>query len=70
MEEFGTMSPSKFSGVTLRDGDQVKIVMPGGGGYGNPSERDPDLVRRDLDEGFVSSAAARELYGYTEERNG
>ena len=30
------MSPSKFSGVTLRDGDQVKILMPGGGGYGDP----------------------------------
>ena len=34
VEKFGTMSPSKFSGVTLREGDQVKILMPGGGGYG------------------------------------
>ena len=60
------MSPSKFSGVTLREGDQVKIAMPGGGGYGDPIERDPQLVRRDVEEGFVSLAAARELYGYTE----
>ena len=30
------MSPSKFSGITLRAGDQVQILMPGGGGYGDP----------------------------------
>ena len=63
VEEFGTMSPSKFSGVTLRTGDQVKILMPGGGGYGDPFARDRAKVRRDVEEGFVSEAAAREAYG-------
>jgi len=63
VEEFGTMSPSKFSGVMLHDGDQVKILMPGGGGYGDPLARDREKVRRDVDEGFVSEAAARESYG-------
>jgi N-methylhydantoinase B/oxoprolinase/acetone carboxylase alpha subunit len=67
VEEFGTISPSKFSGVTLHEGDQVKIAMPGGGGYGDPSERDRDRVRRDLEEGFVSPQAARESYGYDTE---
>jgi N-methylhydantoinase B/oxoprolinase/acetone carboxylase alpha subunit len=57
------MSPSKFSGVTLRAGDQVKILMPGGGGYGPPSRRDRALVRRDVQEGFVSEEAARTIYG-------
>ena len=57
------MSPSKFSGVTLRTGDQVKILMPGGGGYGDPLARDRATVRRDVEEGFVSEAAAREAYG-------
>ena len=57
------MSPSKFSGVTLREGDQVKILMPGGGGYGDPARRDRALVRRDVAEGFVSEQAAREVYG-------
>ena len=72
VEEFGTMSPSKFSGVTLRTGDQVKILMPGGGGYGDPARRDPDLVRRDVEEGFVSVEAARTVYGLDAEasRNG
>jgi N-methylhydantoinase B/oxoprolinase/acetone carboxylase alpha subunit len=63
VEEFGTMSPSKFSGVTLRDGDQVRILMPGGGGYGDPRRRDPEAVRRDVAEGFVSAEAARAVYG-------
>jgi N-methylhydantoinase B/oxoprolinase/acetone carboxylase alpha subunit len=63
VEEFGTMSPSKFSGVTLREGDQVKILMPGGGGYGDPRARDRDAVRRDVEEGFVSAEAARSEYG-------
>jgi N-methylhydantoinase B/oxoprolinase/acetone carboxylase alpha subunit len=63
VEEFGTMSPSKFSGVTLRTGDQVKILMPGGGGYGDPANRDRALVRRDVEEGFISADAARTVYG-------
>jgi N-methylhydantoinase B/oxoprolinase/acetone carboxylase alpha subunit len=66
VEEFGTISPSKFSGVTLRTGDQVKILMPGGGGYGPATRRDRALVRRDVEEGFVSEAAARALYGLEE----
>jgi N-methylhydantoinase B/oxoprolinase/acetone carboxylase alpha subunit len=67
VEEFGTMSPSKFSGVTLHDGDQVRIAMPGGGGYGDPAERNPEMIRRDIAEGFVSADAARQRYGYAEE---
>jgi N-methylhydantoinase B/oxoprolinase/acetone carboxylase alpha subunit len=63
VESFGTMSPSKFSGVTLRTGDQVKILMPGGGGYGPPEQRDREKVRRDVAEGFISERAARESYG-------
>lgn len=67
VDEFGTLSPSKFSGVTLRAGDQVKILMPGGGGYGDPLRRDRELVRRDIDEGFVSAEAARTAYGFGED---
>jgi N-methylhydantoinase B/oxoprolinase/acetone carboxylase alpha subunit len=66
VEEFGTMSPSKFSGVTLREGDQVKIQMPGGGGYGEPADRDVEMVKRDLAEGFITPKGARDQYGYEE----
>jgi N-methylhydantoinase B len=64
VEAFGTKSPSKFSGVTLHDGDQVKIVMPGGGGYGDPLERDPLMIERDLHEGFITPQGAAEHYGH------
>jgi N-methylhydantoinase B/oxoprolinase/acetone carboxylase alpha subunit len=64
VEAFGTKSPSKFSGILLHPGDQVKLVMPGGGGYGPPGERDPALIERDLENGFVTAARARTDYGY------
>ena len=41
VQAFGTMSPSKFSGVSLHEGDQVKILMPGGGGYGGAGAARP-----------------------------
>jgi N-methylhydantoinase B len=63
-EAFGTLSPSKFSGIRLQAGDRVRIAMPGGGGYGNPADRDPDLVERDLENGFVSAEEAARSYGY------
>jgi N-methylhydantoinase B len=59
---FGTLSPSKFSGVELKKGDQVRIVFPGGGGYGNPSERSRDAVASDVRVGFVSEDQAERAY--------
>jgi N-methylhydantoinase B/oxoprolinase/acetone carboxylase alpha subunit len=41
----------------------VTIEIPGGGGYGEPHERDPALVLADVRGGYVSEAAARERYG-------
>src|SRR6185295_20258512 len=62
-EVFGTASPSKFSGIILRQGDQVKIIAPGGGGWGDPREREPERVLQDVAEGFVTPAAAAREYG-------
>jgi N-methylhydantoinase B len=61
-EALGTASPSKFTNVVLRAGDQVMIDSPGGGGYGPPEQRDPERVRHDVEEGLVSPQAAREFY--------
>ncbi len=44
-------------------GFQVMLAFPGGGGYGNPAQRDPALVRRDLARGYISSQTARHDYG-------
>jgi N-methylhydantoinase B len=40
----------------------VTIVAAGGGGYGNPLERDPEMVERDVLEGYVSFEKAGENY--------
>ncbi len=57
-EAFGTLSASKFADVRLRRGDEVRIESAGGGGYGDPTSRDPVLVARDRREGFDLEAAA------------
>lgn len=47
----------------LRLGDVVSIRTPGGGGYGDPADRDPDAVRRDVRLEKLTPQAAREAYG-------
>ncbi|ARO15245.1 N-methylhydantoinase B [Ketogulonicigenium robustum] len=47
----------------LEGGQTAAAVTSGGGGYGDPLARDRDLVRRDLREGRISAAAARDVYG-------
>ncbi|MGH7263363.1 MAG: hydantoinase B/oxoprolinase family protein [Candidatus Rokuibacteriota bacterium] len=41
--------------LSLQPGDVMTIESPGGGGYGDPAKRPDELVRRDLDEGYVTS---------------
>jgi N-methylhydantoinase B len=47
----------------LKAGDVLRIERSGGAGCGPPRERDPDAVRRDVADGYVSAEAAREKYG-------
>ncbi len=54
---------SKATDVSMSAGDRIRISSPGGGGYGPAWERDPGLVARDVELGYVSSAAARDRYG-------
>ena len=60
---FGTLSPSKFSNLPLKVGDIFDISAGGGGGYGDPLERDPKLVEWDVLNGYVSPESAREAHG-------
>ncbi|MEL6588211.1 MAG: hydantoinase B/oxoprolinase family protein, partial [Pseudomonadota bacterium] len=48
-------------------GARVKMAFPGGAGYGDPSERSPDLVRRDLALGYISAEVAAQVYGMSAE---
>ncbi len=54
---------SKSTGVSLDAGQRLRIDSPGGGGYGDPFERDPDAVARDVSLGYVSVDAALTDYG-------
>jgi N-methylhydantoinase B len=47
----------------LRPGDVVIMDAAGGGGYGDPLDRAPELVEGDVAEGYVSVKGAQENYG-------
>ena len=49
--------------VSMAKDDVYRIVSSGGGGYLDPLERDPELVRRDVVAGLVSVECARDVYG-------
>ena len=49
--------------VQLKPGDTVSFQTPGGGGYGPPHERDPQLMLKDVRDGKVSVERARDFYG-------
>ena len=51
------------STTTLDPGDVVSVQTPGGGGYGDPLERDPEAVLEDVRDGKVSVARAEGAYG-------
>lgn len=53
----------RFPPFELRPGDVCVIRVPGGGGYGDPREREPQRVKTDVAMGFVSPYAAEEVYG-------
>lgn len=55
-------SGNSYGLTQLKPGDIVTIDAPGGGGYGNPAERDPALVLNDVLQGYVSIQSARSDY--------
>ncbi len=55
--------PSKCDRVKVKRGDVLHYITWGGGGWGDPLERDPQHVHRDVRRGLVSPDAARARYG-------
>jgi len=53
----------KISNLPLKKGEIVSFRGGGGGGYGSPLERDPERVRLDVMDGYVSLERAEEDYG-------
>ena len=62
VEAFNKRSTSKWSNVTIKSGDRIQILTPGGGGWGATKERDPNAVAEDTAEGWISEAAATTIY--------
>lgn len=54
---------AKVDVLRLQPGDVLELVTAGGGGYGDPCERDPLLVARDVLFGHVSRKIAETAYG-------
>ncbi len=51
--------PSKCEGIRVGKGDLLYFNTWGGGGWGDPYERDPEAVRADVERGLVTAAGAR-----------
>ncbi len=55
--------PTRYADYPLKGGDRFRLDTPGGGGLGNPFERDPAMVLSDIREGYLSVEAASRDYG-------
>ena len=53
--------------LRLAPGDRITLIEAGGGGYGDPRQRDRERVRSDVANGFVTPEAARREYGSVSE---
>jgi N-methylhydantoinase B len=60
----------KTEDYALDAGDIVIVETGGGGGYGDPAERETDAIERDLRRGYVTAGAARREYGVTIDADG
>jgi N-methylhydantoinase B len=61
---------TKDEGVAMDGNDTARVATAGGGGWGNPLERDPRRVLRDVVREYISPDVAREDYGVVLVDNG
>ncbi|AIQ52953.1 hydantoinase B/oxoprolinase family protein [Paenibacillus sp. FSL R7-0331] len=59
----GERSLGRIDELLLQPGDTVTFLSQGGGGYGDPYEREPKLVLEDVLKGLLSAEQARDGYG-------
>jgi N-methylhydantoinase B len=55
--------------IPLKPDARVRLDLPGGGGVGDPGNRDPQAVLEDVVDGYISIDAARTIYGVTIRKN-
>ena len=62
----GKADEKKFNKITdlhIKKGDVIRIETGGGGGYGDPKDRDSEAVREDVENGLLSRERAKAVYG-------
>ncbi|EJJ31281.1 hydantoinase B/oxoprolinase family protein [Rhizobium sp. CF142] len=60
--DFGNGQQNLPGTVQLKAGQVVELVTPGGGGYGSPSGRSPEAIRRDIKEERITAEFAERVY--------
>jgi N-methylhydantoinase B len=55
--------PTLADNIALNRGDLIRVVSAGGGGWGDPFEREAERVAWDVRKGYVSAQSARKDYG-------
>ena len=55
---------SMITGARAVEGETFRLVSATGGGYGDPAKRDPDRLRADIRDGYVTAEQARRDYGF------
>jgi len=54
---------SKDQDIAIHTGDMIEVSTPGGGGFGDPLRRAPELVARDVAKGYYAREQTRESFG-------
>jgi N-methylhydantoinase B len=70
LNENGEWFPSFRTLWNLPPNSAIRLEGAGGGGYGNPTERNPELVLKDLIDGYVTRESAFKEYGVVMEPEG
>ena len=60
----------KIAKAALLPGESIRIETPSGGGYGNPLEREPQLVLNDVMNEYITVEQAHDEYGVVLVRGG
>src|SRR5438105_1742256 len=60
---FGSPSPGKWARIKILRNDRIQAITTGGSGFGDPLDRDPELILQDVVNELVSVGSARDFYG-------
>lgn len=59
----GTKLKSKGRQI-VKNGQRLRLSLPGGGGYGKPANRAQERIKQDIEDGFITKQEAEKYYGY------